>query len=102
MITRTLRIEGRRVDVGAQVDAIIDAEGQDLVARMLPVLQQQSRFILFSGGGVLLDGVRTAIEERARAAGKQARQSYALVPPSHAISLNAIGALVAVVHSAAG
>lgn len=102
MITRTLRIEGRRVDVGAQVDAIIAAEGQDLVARMLPVLQQQSRFVVFTGGGVLLDGLRTAIEERALAAGKIPGQSYALVPPSHAISLNAIGALVAVVHSAGG
>jgi hypothetical protein len=102
MITRSLRIDGRRVDVGPQVDAIIAAEGQDLVARMLPVLQQNSRFVLFTGGGVLLDGLRAAIEERAQAAGKAKGQSYAIVPQAHAISLNAIGALVAVVQSAVG
>lgn len=101
MITRTVRAEGRRVDIGTQVDAIIAAEGQDLIARMLPALQQNSRFVLFTGGGVLLPGLRQAIEERAAIAGKTAGQGYDIVPALYAMSLNAIGALVAVVHSAA-
>ena len=101
MINRTVRAEGRRVDIGAQVDAIIAAEGQDLIARILPALQQNSRFVLFTGGGVLLPGLRQAIEERAAIAGKVAGQGYEIVPALYAMSLNAIGALVAVVHSAA-
>jgi hypothetical protein len=102
LISRTVRESGVRVPIDAEVDQVIAAEGQDLVARLLPVLQQQSRYVLFTGGGVLLDGLRAAIEERAAAMGKRAPRNYTMVPDQFALTLNATGALVAVVYAAAG
>ena len=100
LITRTVRESGQCTDIRTVVDQVIAAEGQDLVARMLPTLQQQSRYILFTGGGVLLEGVRAAIEERARAVGKSAPRHYIIVPEEYALTMNAIGALLAVVYAA--
>lgn len=102
LMSRTALDSGRRVDIGPAVDAIIAAEGQDMVARILPVLQQTERYVLFTGGGVLLGGLRSAIEERARAAGKRSPRNYAIVPETHAVTLNATGALLGVIYVAAG
>lgn len=102
LISRTVREAGVRRDIGAVVDQVVAAEGQDLVARLLPVLQQQSRYVLFTGGGVLLAGLRQAIEDRAAAMGKSAPRNYAMVPDQHALTLNASGALLAVIYAAGG
>ena len=102
LISRTVRESGVRKDISAAVDQVIAAEGQDLVARLLPTLQQQSRYVLFTGGGVLLEGLRQAIEERAQAMGKSAPRNYAMVPGTYALTLNATGALLAVIYAAGG
>ncbi len=100
LITCSVRINGRRVDITSQVHSIIAAEGQEIVTRILPTLQQTSRFVLFTGGGVLLEPLRHAIEERASVAGKQSGVDYDIIPPAFALGLNAIGALVAVTQRA--
>ena len=102
LITRTVREGGRRQDISQMVDSVVAAEGQDLVARILPVFQQSSRYVLFTGGGVLLQGLRQAIDERAQAAGKTSPRNYSMVPESHALTLNATGALLAVIYAAGG
>ena len=102
LITRTVREGGRRHDIRQLVDSVVAAEGQDLVARILPVFQQSSRYVLFTGGGVLLQGLRQAIDERAQSAGKHTPRNYAMVPESHALTLNATGALLAVIYAAGG
>jgi len=84
------------------VESVVAAEGQDLVARILPVFQQSSRYVLFTGGGVLLQGLRDLIDERAQSAGKTSPRNYTIIDPQVADILNATGALLAVVYAAAG
>ncbi len=99
LIQQSLRINGRRVDISDQVQSIVAAEGQDVVSRILPALQQTTRFVLLTGGGVLFEPLRQAIIERATVAGKEEGKDYAIVPHDYALALNAVGALVAVAQS---
>lgn len=99
LITRSLRVSGRRQDVSAQVDEVITTHGQDVIGRLLPVLQQQSRYVLITGGGAVL--LREALIERAAVVGKTHDQDYAIINQNQAAILNAVGALFAVLFASA-
>lgn len=99
LITRSLRVSGRRQDVSAQVDEVITTHGQDVIGRLLPVLQQQSRYVLITGGGALL--LRDALIERAAAVGKEHDRDYEIINHGQASVLNSVGALFAVLFASA-
>lgn len=99
LITRALRVAGRRQDVSAQVDEVIMTHGQDVIGRLLPVLQQQSRYVLITGGGALL--LRAALLERATAVGKAYDRDYVIIDHGQASVLNSVGALFAVLFASA-
>jgi hypothetical protein len=69
---------------------------------MLKVLQQAGSYVLVTGGGVKLAGLRALVEERAAAAGKISPQNYTIIDPQVSDILNATGAYLAVVYAAAG
>jgi hypothetical protein len=98
LVSRSLRIAGRRQDITAQVTAAIATHGQDVIGRVLPILQQQQRYVLITGGGAIL--LRDLLSERAAAVGKAQPDDYALIDPRHAALLNAVGALFAVLFAA--
>jgi hypothetical protein len=100
--TRTIEESGRAVPIEPEVTAAIQSAGQDLVGRMLKVLQQAGAYVLVTGGGVKLAGLRALIEERAAAAGKLSPRNYTVIDPTVADILNATGAYLAVVYAAAG
>lgn len=100
--TRTIEESGREVPIDAEVQAAIQSAGQDLIGRMLKVLQQPSLYVLVTGGGVKLPGLRTLIEERFEASGKTSPRNYTIIDPAVADIVNATGALLAVVYAAAG
>jgi hypothetical protein len=98
LVSRSLRSAGRRQDITVQVAAAIATHGQDLIGRVLPILQQQQRYVLITGGGAIL--LRDLLSERATAVGKTQPDDYALIDPRHAALLNAVGALFAVLFAA--
>jgi hypothetical protein len=65
----------------------------------LPVLQQTRRFVLLTGGGIIL--LNGALTQRLKAAGKVEGQDYLLIPDELAAQLNAVGALFGVLFAAA-
>jgi hypothetical protein len=99
LVSRAVRIAGRQQDITAQVDATIATHGQDLIGRLLPALQQTSRYVLITGGGAVL--LRDLLSARAAAIGKAQPHDYALIAPEQAATLNAVGALFAVIFAAA-
>lgn len=99
LITRTLRISGRPQDIGPVVDEVV-AANQDILARILPTLQQQSRFVLITGGGSIL--LRRQLLERAAATGKRAGDDYEVIDHGLSAMMNAVGALFAVLFTAYG
>lgn len=100
--SRTIEESGREVPIDAEVRTAIQSAGQDLVGRMLKVLQQAGAYVLVTGGGVKLEGLRVLIEERAAAAGKTSPRNYTIIDTTVADTLNATGAYLAVVYAAAG
>jgi hypothetical protein len=72
--------------------------GQDLIGVILPVLQQTRRFVLLTGGGIIL--LNGALTQRLKAAGKVEGQDYLLIPDELAAVLNAVGALFGVLFAA--
>jgi hypothetical protein len=99
LVSRSLRSAGRRQEITAQVAAAIATHGQDVIGRVLPILQQQQRYVLLTGGGAVL--LRDLLIERAAAVGKAQPDDYALIDPKQAALLNAAGALFAVLFAAA-
>jgi hypothetical protein len=98
LVSRSLRIAGRRQDISAEIAAILATHGQEVISRLLPSLQQQSRYVLITGGGAVV--LRDLLIERVAAIGKQPDQNYAIIAPEHAALLNAVGALFAVIFAA--
>jgi hypothetical protein len=98
LITRAVRVAGRRQDISAEVATILATHGQEVISRLLPSLQQQSRYVLITGGGAVL--LRDLLTERAATVGKKPAQDYTIIAPEHAALLNAVGALFAVIFAA--
>ncbi|KAB8140763.1 hypothetical protein F8S13_22435 [Chloroflexia bacterium SDU3-3] len=100
LVTRRALIAGKMQDISAEVQECIALYGQDMIAQLLPVMQQTRRFVLFTGGGtILLNGL---LSQRLKTAGKIAGQDYTIVTPEYAAYLNAIGALFGVLFAASG
>ncbi len=99
LVTKKLRISGRNQDISKDVAEAIATTGQDLIGRMLPILQQQSRYVLTTGGGTVL--LHDALVERTAKIGKRAGSDYAIINHGQSSVLNAVGALFAVLFAAA-
>jgi hypothetical protein len=99
LVTRKLRISGRNQDISKDVAEAIATTGQDLIGRMLPILQQQSRYVLTTGGGTVL--LHESLIERTAKIGKRPGSDYAIINHGRSSVLNAVGALFAVRFAAA-
>lgn len=100
LITGRLRLSGRKRDISAVVRRVIQTDGQDILARIQPELQQPGLYVTITGGGVIL--LRDLILERATAIGKTQPEDYYLINHGMAPVLNAVGILAAVIFIAAG
>jgi hypothetical protein len=98
LVTRKALISGKLQDVTREVQEAIAMYGQDLIGTILPVLQQTRRFVLLTGGGIIL--LNGALTQRLKAAGKVEGQDYLLIPEELAAQLNAVGALFGVLFAA--
>lgn len=100
---RALRNDaGRRQHIDAEIAQVMQAEGHDMVARKLPLLQQPGFFLIFTGGGIRLPELRTMIAERARVAGKQEGEHYAFIDPDVSGVMNAFGVLMLLIFMTSG
>lgn len=70
------------------------ALGNDLISKVLPALQQTSRYVIITGGGVLL--LHDLLIKSVETVGKQQPQDYLVVNHGLAAILNSVGALFAV------
>ncbi|HEU4321973.1 MAG TPA: hypothetical protein VFS21_02385 [Roseiflexaceae bacterium] len=98
LVSRQLRISGRVQDISSEVQDVIQTHGADVLGRILPALQQQSRYVLIGGGGVIL--LRALVMERLHTIGKVAGRDFDAIPPEYASTLNSVGALFAVMFAA--
>lgn len=93
LVSRMLLISGRRRAIDRAVDQVLATSGQDLIGRILPVLRQTRRYVILTGGGVVL--LQQLLEERLHATGKQAEDDYMVIPAHLASYANSIGSLFA-------
>jgi hypothetical protein len=82
-----------------EVDSVINTYGQDLVGKMLEIFQNTQRYMIITGGGVIL--LQDTIIEMLNAAGLEAERDYFVVNHGLASVLNSAGALFAVLFMAA-
>jgi len=54
LLTRTVVVGGHRLAVDEIVEEVIAARGQNILTRMLPLVQEGRNFLLFTGGGSAL------------------------------------------------
>lgn len=94
LISRKLMTSGRTRDISAAVDEVLAGPGQALITAILPKLRQSRRFVVITGGGVMLlhDQLvaRLALEE------KVAGEDYLLINHNLSSLLNAVGAFFGV------
>jgi hypothetical protein len=98
LITRKLMIAGVYRDVSDQVEEAIASDGQNLIGKIVPSLRQSRRFVIVTGGGVIL--LDRLLKERIAATGKQAGLDYAIINHGLASIVNAVGALFAALFGA--
>jgi hypothetical protein len=98
LITRKLMIAGVYRDVSDQVEEAIASDGQNLIGKIVPSLRQSRRFVIVTGGGVIL--LDRLLKERIAATGKQAGTDYAIINHGLASIVNAVGALFAALFGA--
>lgn len=99
LITKSIRISGRRRDISADVDAVVSKEGQDILAQIVPVLRQRTRFGLFTGGGTTL--LERDLLQKAKAENSRRGEEFELINHGTASLLNATGSLFGVIFRAA-
>jgi hypothetical protein len=94
LISRTLMTSGRTRDISGAVEEVIAGPGQALITAILPKLRQSRRFVVITGGGVMLlhDQLvaRLALEE------KLPGEDYLLINHGLSSLLNAVGAFFGV------
>jgi hypothetical protein len=88
LMTRTVSVGGRRLPIDDLIASAVQTRGQSLLAALTPILADQRRFPLFTGGGSVCLGAE--LDARAAAA-QRAPGSYLIVPASVASTLNAVG-----------
>jgi hypothetical protein len=99
LITRQALISGKMQTIEKEVVSVIDTYGQDLVGKMLEIVQETRRFLVITGGGVLL--LKKPLRDMLDAAEVEAERDYFLVNRDLASVLNSVGALFAVLFMAA-
>jgi len=99
LITRQALISGKMQPIEKEVVSVIDTYGQDLVGKMLEIVQETRRFLVITGGGVLL--LKKPLLDMLDAAEVEADRDYFLVNQDLASVLNSVGALFAVLFMAA-
>jgi hypothetical protein len=99
LVSQRLMVAGRTRDISGQVQEAIASQGQAILADLLPSLRQSHRFVIITGGGVIL--LHATIAERLALEPKRQGEDYDLVPPEFASVLNAVAVLFAVVLKAA-
>jgi PAS domain-containing protein len=87
LISGTVTLGGRRTRVDDIVTEVIVARSQNLFSQMLPLLQEEQSFLMFTGGGSLLLAQR--LEHLVKT--KRSPQSVLFVPKAFAPVLNAVG-----------
>lgn len=98
LVSRQALISGKWVKIDQQVRSVINSYGQDLIGKLLETVQNTQRYMIITGGGVVL--LRDTIRELLEAAGLEEIRDYYLVEPELASVLNSVGALFAVVFAA--
>jgi hypothetical protein len=99
LITRQALISGKMQPIEKEVVSVIESYGQDLVGKMLEIVQETRRFLLITGGGVVL--LKKPLLDMLDAAEVEAERDYFLVNRELASVLNSVGALFAVLFMAA-
>lgn len=99
LMTRRLLVAGRQRDISAEVEDVLNSQGQGLIGAVLPVLRQSRRFVVITGGGVIL--LRDLIVPRLDAETKARGEDYELINHGLASVINAIGILFATILKAA-
>jgi hypothetical protein len=87
LISGTVTLGGRRTRVDDIVTEVIVARSQNLFSQMLPLLQEEQSFLMFTGGGSILLAQR--LEHLVKT--KRSPQSVLYVPKAFAPVLNAVG-----------
>jgi len=99
LITRQALISGKMQTIEKEVVSVIDTYGQDLVGKMLEIVQETRRFLVITGGGAIL--LKKTMLDMLDAAEVEADRDYFLVNQNLASALNSVGALFAVLFMAA-
>jgi hypothetical protein len=100
LISKRLLVSGRWKDISTEVQEVINSQGQALVAATLPQLAQSQRFVIITGGGVIL--LHDLLEERLQTVNKVRGEDYELINHTVASLLNAVGAMFGVIYRASG
>lgn len=99
LVSRQALISGKMQKISKEVDSVINTYGQDLVGKMLEIFQNTQRYMIITGGGVIL--LQDTISDVLNAAGLEAERDYFVVNHGLASVLNSVGALFAVLFMAA-
>jgi hypothetical protein len=99
LITCQALIAGKMQLIEKEVASVIESYGHDLIGKMLEIVQESRRFLIITGGGVLL--LHKPLREMLDAAGVAADRDYFLVNRELASVLNSVGTLFAVLFMAA-
>lgn len=99
LITRRLLVSGRQKDISAEVEEVLNSQGQAIIGAVLPVLRQSRRFVTITGGGVIL--LHDLLLPRLNAESKVRGEDYELINHDIASVVNSIGILFATILKAA-
>ncbi|HEU4327351.1 MAG TPA: hypothetical protein VFS21_29710 [Roseiflexaceae bacterium] len=99
LVSRQVLMSGKMVKVDKDVQAVVATYGSDLVGKLLEVFRDTRRYLVITGGGVILLGI--TVRELLGAAGKEAGTDYEIIPAEWASVLNSVGALFAVLFATA-
>lgn len=99
LITKRLLVSGRLRNISAEVEEVLNSQGQAIIGTVLPVLRQSRRFVTITGGGVIL--LHELLKPRLDADSKVRGEDYELINHGIASVVNSIGVLFTVIFRAA-
>ena len=94
LVTRRLLASGRYRDVSSEVERLIMQKGSALLTEVLPAIQQTAKFVIITGGGLLL--LDAMLRSMLTAENKREHEDYIMMPSAWASGANSIGALMGV------